>query len=68
MGVGGKAIPPDKIENIQSDPEFILLVEKEAAYIRITMSVERCSLSLAHCFDVNITSTDSDCLLFYSFA
>jgi hypothetical protein len=68
MGVGGKAIPPDKIENIQSDAKFILLVEKEAAYIRITMSVERCSLSLAHCFDVNITSTDSDCLLFHSFA
>jgi DNA topoisomerase VI subunit A len=37
MGVGGKAIPPDKIENIQSDAKFILLVEKEAAYIRITM-------------------------------
>jgi meiotic recombination protein SPO11 len=36
MGVGGKAIPPyiDKIENIQSDAEFILLVEKEAAYMR----------------------------------
>jgi hypothetical protein len=47
MGVGGKAIPPDKIENIQSDAKFILLVEKEAAYIRITMSVERCSLSLS---------------------
>ena len=37
MGVGGKAIPPyiDKIENIQSDAEFILLVEKEAAYMRM---------------------------------
>jgi len=36
MGVGGKAIPPyiDKIENIQSDAEFVLLVEKEAAYMR----------------------------------
>lgn len=37
MGVGGKAIPPyiDKIENITSDAEFILLVEKEAAYMRL---------------------------------
>jgi meiotic recombination protein SPO11 len=37
MGVGGKAIPPyiDKIENIASDAEFILLVEKEAAYMRM---------------------------------
>lgn len=37
MGVGGKAIPPyiDKIENIQSDAAFILLVEKEAAYMRM---------------------------------
>lgn len=37
MGVGGKAIPPyiDKIENIQSDAEFVLLVEKEAAYMRL---------------------------------
>mmetsp|Transcript_7060 Transcript_7060/g.12666 ORF Transcript_7060/g.12666 Transcript_7060/m.12666 type:complete len:479 (-) Transcript_7060:215-1651(-) len=37
MGVGGKAIPPyiDKIENIQSDAEFVLLVEKEAAYMRM---------------------------------
>ena len=37
MGVGGKAIPPyiDKIENIRSDAEFILLVEKEAAYMRL---------------------------------
>jgi meiotic recombination protein SPO11 len=37
MGVGGKAIPPyiDKIDNIVSDAEFILLVEKEAAYMRM---------------------------------
>ncbi|CAJ1940284.1 unnamed protein product [Cylindrotheca closterium] len=37
MGVGGKAIPPyiDKIENIRSDAEFVLLVEKEAAYMRM---------------------------------
>ncbi|KAI2512825.1 DNA topoisomerase type II [Fragilaria crotonensis] len=37
MGVGGKAIPPyiDKIENIRSDAEFVLLVEKEAAYMRL---------------------------------
>lgn len=40
MGVGGKAIPPyiDKIENIVSDAEFILLVEKEAAYMRMAVS------------------------------
>jgi len=40
MGVGGKAIPPyiDKIEDIQSDAEFILLVEKEAAYMRMAVS------------------------------
>jgi len=37
MGIGGKAIPPfiDKIENITSDAEFILLIEKEAAYMRL---------------------------------
>ncbi|GMH73240.1 hypothetical protein TrRE_jg11989 [Triparma retinervis] len=37
MGVGGKAIPPytDKIDNIQSDAEFILLVEKDAVYMRL---------------------------------
>ncbi|CAM9717442.1 unnamed protein product [Ectocarpus sp. 12 AP-2014] len=37
MGVGGKAIPPyiDKITNIRSDADFILLVEKEAAYMRM---------------------------------
>lgn len=42
MGVGGKAIPPyiDKIENIQSDAEFVLLVEKEAAYMRMAVSVD----------------------------
>lgn len=41
MGVGGKAIPPyiDKIENIRSDAEFVLLVEKEAAYMRMAVSV-----------------------------
>ena len=37
MGVGGKAIPPyiDKIDDITSDAEFVLLVEKEAAYMRM---------------------------------
>lgn len=37
MGVGGKAIPPyiDKIEDIKSDAAFVLLVEKEAAYMRM---------------------------------
>ena len=37
MGVGGKAIPPyiDKITDIRSDADFIILVEKEAAYMRL---------------------------------
>lgn len=37
MGVGGKAIPPytDKITDIKSDAAFVLLVEKEAAYMRM---------------------------------
>ncbi|CAM9150412.1 unnamed protein product [Ascophyllum nodosum] len=37
MGVGGKAIPPyiDKITEVTSDADFILLVEKEAAYMRL---------------------------------
>ena len=37
MGVGGKAIPPyvDKITDMTSDAEFVLLVEKEAAYMRL---------------------------------
>ena len=37
MGVGGKAIPPfiDRISDIESDAEFILLVEKDAAFMRL---------------------------------
>ena len=37
MGVGGKAIPPyiDKITDIRSDAEFVLLVEKDAVYMRL---------------------------------
>lgn len=37
MGVGGKAIPPyiDKITDIRSDADFIILIEKEAAYMRL---------------------------------
>jgi meiotic recombination protein SPO11 len=37
MGIGGKAIPPfiDRITDITSDARFILLVEKEAAFMRI---------------------------------
>ena len=37
MGVTGKAIPAyiDKIANIRSDAEFVLLVEKDAAYNRL---------------------------------
>ncbi|MQM05703.1 hypothetical protein Taro_038519 [Colocasia esculenta] len=37
MGVGGKAIPPniDHVGNMESDALFILLVEKDAAYMRL---------------------------------
>lgn len=37
MGVGGKAIPPyiDRITHIQGDAKFILLVEKDAAFMRL---------------------------------
>jgi meiotic recombination protein SPO11 len=37
MGIGGKAIPPfiDKITDIRSDAQFILLIEKEAAFMRV---------------------------------
>ncbi|KAG2446715.1 hypothetical protein HYH02_008280 [Chlamydomonas schloesseri] len=37
MGVGGKAIPPniDKVTDISSDASFILLVEKDAAFMRL---------------------------------
>ncbi|GFR49530.1 hypothetical protein Agub_g11574 [Astrephomene gubernaculifera] len=37
MGVGGKAIPPniDKVSDISSDAAFILLVEKDAAFMRL---------------------------------
>lgn len=38
MGVGGKAIPPfiDRVTDIRSDAAFILLVEKDAAFIRLS--------------------------------
>jgi meiotic recombination protein SPO11 len=37
MGVGGKAIPPyiDRISDIQSTALFVLLVEKDAAFMRL---------------------------------
>jgi meiotic recombination protein SPO11 len=37
MGVGGKAIPPfiDRITDMTSDAAFILLVEKDAAFMRL---------------------------------
>ena len=37
MGVGGKAIPAsaDKITEIKGDAKFILLVEKDAAFMRL---------------------------------
>ena len=59
MGVGGKAIPPyiDKIENIRSDAEFILLVEKEAAYMR--MAVRRRRGLITQCVVVLLPLTDA---------
>jgi meiotic recombination protein SPO11 len=49
MGVGGKAIPPyiDRITDIQSDAEFILLVEKDAAFMRL--AEDRCALAARVC-------------------
>jgi len=37
MGAGGKAIPPftDRLTNIESEAKFILLVEKDAAFMRL---------------------------------
>ncbi|ERM95711.1 DNA topoisomerase 6 subunit A [Amborella trichopoda] len=37
MGVGGKAIPPniDRVSDMESDAHFILLVEKDAAFMRL---------------------------------
>jgi meiotic recombination protein SPO11 len=37
MGVGGKAIPPftDRVTDIEGDAEFVLLVEKDAAFMRL---------------------------------
>ena len=37
MGVGGKAIPPnvDRVTDLRSDALFILLVEKDAAFMRL---------------------------------
>ena len=37
MGVGGKAIPPyiDRVTNIHGNAKFILLVEKDAAFMRL---------------------------------
>ena len=37
QGVGGKAIPPhiDQVTDIRSDAEFILVVEKDAAFMRL---------------------------------
>lgn len=46
MGVGGKAIPPyiDRVTDIQSDAVFVLLVEKDAAFMRL--AEDRCCVSL----------------------
>ena len=37
MGVGGKAIPPsiDRVTSIRGDAQFILLIEKDAAFMRL---------------------------------
>jgi len=37
MGIGGKAIPPsiEKVDSMVSDAQFILLVEKDAAFMRL---------------------------------
>ena len=37
MGIGGKAIPSniDKVTNFRSDAKFVLLVEKDAAFMRL---------------------------------
>eukprot|EP00963_Diacronema_lutheri_P000125 scaffold5_cov331-Pavlova_lutheri.AAC.68 len=37
MGVGGKAIPPnmDRVADLRSEAKFILLVEKDAAFMRL---------------------------------
>jgi len=37
MGVGGKAIPPslERVTEIKSDAKFVLLVEKDAAFMRL---------------------------------
>lgn len=37
MGVGGKAIPPsiDRVTNVRGDAQFILLIEKDAAFMRL---------------------------------
>ena len=68
MGVGGKAIPPyiDKIENIQSDAEFILLVEKEAAYMRmaVSQSILRCVIQVNNLGSIILL--DFHCLTFAS--
>ena len=43
MGVGGKAIPPsiDRVTNVRGDAQFILLIEKDAAFMRL--AEDRCA-------------------------
>mmetsp|Transcript_17061 Transcript_17061/g.33375 ORF Transcript_17061/g.33375 Transcript_17061/m.33375 type:complete len:449 (-) Transcript_17061:1500-2846(-) len=38
LGIGGKGIPPmiDRVTDIRSDADFILLVEKDAAFMRLS--------------------------------
>ena len=49
MGVGGKIIPPliEKVQNFTSDALFILLVEKDAAFMRL--AEDRFYNRCAHC-------------------
>jgi hypothetical protein len=69
MGVGGKAIPPyiDRITDITSDAEFIILVEKEAAYMRL--AEDRCATatiatgSTQHCDSPTISACGAVVLL-----
>jgi hypothetical protein len=37
MGIGGKAIPPsiDRVTGVRGDAQFILLIEKDAAFMRL---------------------------------
>lgn len=75
MGVGGKAIPSlvNKITNIQGTAQFVLLVEKEAAFMRLAEDrfYQRVSctrvFSLQHLLPVPMPSTSRSVLTVTSF-